>query len=93
MGLIKAGYDRAVPNATRCNTMKDIRDSHFEQNKYVTVKVNDIYGMLLLLGLGMGGAIISVIVEICLRGQKLKRGKEIESKVEFMKSREIVRWE
>ena len=37
-----------------------------EKNHKVTMKVNDIYGMLVLLGLGVGGALSTFIAEIIL---------------------------
>ena len=64
MGLIDAGYYNYMPNATKCNTLNDIKKSHQGENQIVIVEINDIYGMLILLGLGMGGAIIIFGAEI-----------------------------
>ena len=58
MGVIEASYFNHMPNATKCNTMKDIKNSHADQNQTVKVEVNDIYGMLILLGLGISGAML-----------------------------------
>ena len=66
MGLIHMSYYNLLPNATKCNTIGDVYKSHAEQNQTVIVKVNDIYGMLVLLGLGVGGALLVFIAEIVL---------------------------
>ena len=47
-------------------TVHDIYDSHTENIHTVIVKLNDIYGMLVLLGLGVGGAMIIFTAESLL---------------------------
>ena len=64
MGLIDMSYYNNLPNATKCRTINDVHKSHIEQNHTVTVEVNDIYGMLILLGLGVGGSLITFIAEV-----------------------------
>ena len=66
MGLIQMSYYNHLPNATKCNTIGNVYKSHTEKNHTVTVEVNDIYGMLVLLGLGVGGALITFIAEIVM---------------------------
>ena len=56
MGLIDVGYYNHMPNATKCKTIKDIYRSHV--NDLVILEVSDIYGMLILLALGLGGALV-----------------------------------
>ena len=63
MGLIDAGYNNYMPNATKCTTFNDIKRSHQGKNQTVIIEVNDIYGMLILLGLGIGVAMIISIAE------------------------------
>ena len=63
MGLIEMGYYNHLPNATKCKTVNDVYESHREENHVVTMEVNDIYGMLVLLGLGVGGALLTFIAE------------------------------
>ena len=45
-----------------------------ETNRTVTVELNDILGMLVLLGLGVGGALITFIAEtiFVVRGNRNK---------------------
>ena len=64
MGLIHNSYYNYLPNATKCTTIGDVNKSHEGKNRRVTVHLNDIFGMLILLGLGAGGALISLITEI-----------------------------
>ena len=54
MGLIDMSYYNNMPNATKCKTISDVYESHMETNHTVTVELNDILGMLVLLGLGVG---------------------------------------
>lgn len=63
MGLIHNSYYSYLPNATKCTTIGNVKKSHEGKNRRVTVYLNDIFGMLILLGLGAGGALISLITE------------------------------
>ena len=63
MGLIHKSYNNIVPNATKCYNMGDVLRSHEEKDHTVIVQVNDIYGMLVLLGLGVCGALITFTAE------------------------------
>ena len=66
MGLIYRSYYHHLPNATKCKTINDVYKSQTEKNHIVIVEVNDIYGMLVLLGLGVGGALVIFIVEMIM---------------------------
>ena len=66
MGLILKSYYTYLPNATKCNTIEDMFQSHAEQNQKATVEVNDIYGMLVLLGFGLCVAHIVLLSEFTL---------------------------
>lgn len=72
MGLIDTSYYNNLPNATKCNNINDVHESLMENNYTVTVELNDIYGMLILLGLGVVGALITFIAEIAslVRGNR-----------------------
>ena len=74
MGLIDAGYENATPNVTACNTLNDIRDSHKGQSLDVMVEVTDTYGMLILLGFGLGLSILVGIAEIALKRNGRRKG-------------------
>ena len=64
MGLIHKSYYSYLPNATKCNTIGDVFRSH--KTEKVIVQVNDIYGILVLLGLGLGMALLIFPAEIIL---------------------------
>ena len=66
IGLIHRSYYNHLPNATECKTITDVYKSQTEKNHIVIVEVNDIYGMLVLLGLGVGGALLTFIAEMFL---------------------------
>ena len=66
MGLIEMGYYNHLPNPTKCKTTHDVYNSHSQVNRSVKFQVNDIHGMLVLLGLGLIVALITWIVEMNL---------------------------
>ena len=63
IGLIHMSYYNHLPNATKCKTIGDVYVSHAEQNHTVIVDVNDIYGMLVLIGIGVCMALIAFVTE------------------------------
>ena len=65
MGLIDLSYFNNMPNATKCSTIKDIYQSHV--NDLVILEVGDIYGMLIILALGLGVSLVSFMFEIVFK--------------------------
>ena len=63
MGAIENDYYKFLPNATKCKTISDVYQSLEEANSNVVVEVNDMYGMLVLLGLGVEVALMTFIAE------------------------------
>ena len=59
MGLINQRFYNFLPNATVCKGKKP----HVNNDHVVIVKLGDIYGMLVLLALGIGVALTSFIAE------------------------------
>ena len=71
MGVIEKTYYKNLPNATKCNTIEEVFKSHAYEYQKVTVELTHIYGILILLGIGVAGALTSFIIEIiCSRGGK-----------------------
>ena len=66
MGLIQNEIQKQVPNATRCLTWSAVQASHTREGQDVVFKLKDIYGMLILLALGLCGAILILISEIAI---------------------------
>ena len=67
MGLIEMSYFKHLPNATKCRTLNDVYESHAKLSHKVTVEVNDIFGTMILLGLGLTGALFILIAEEILK--------------------------
>ena len=59
-----------IPNSTKCMTWQDVKASHEKDNPQVVVRLDDIYGMAILLALGLGGALVALTVEFLIKAQK-----------------------
>ena len=64
MGLILKSYYKNLPNATKCNSNSEVFESHEEKNVRVRVELNTIYGMLVILGIGVHVAITTFLIEV-----------------------------
>ena len=62
IGLIKSLFNNR-PNATKCMNIKDVQESHMQKRHTITVGLDNIYGMLVLLGIGVGGATLTLMGE------------------------------
>ena len=60
MGLIDV--NGAFPNFTKCSTWKNIKKSHTSA-KLVELLLRDVYGMLILLSIGLIGSALGLAVE------------------------------
>ena len=67
MGLILQSYYKNLPNATKCNSISEVFETHEEKNVRVRVELNTIYGMLVILGIGGVVALITFIAEIVVK--------------------------
>ena len=59
-----------LPNATKCLTWQDVKQTHATKDQRVVVKLDDIYGMLILLALGLNSAVMFVTVELVYKALK-----------------------
>ena len=66
MGLIDSVIKMYVPNATECMTWPAVQGSHAENGKTVTFKFGDLIGVLLLISVGLGGALLSCVAEMMI---------------------------
>ena len=85
MGLIQMSYNKNLPNASKCNTIQDAFKSHTENNQKAVVKLSDMYGMLALLGLGLGLALIALFVEVTLLVRKTNDKYEVAVSRDFLR--------
>ena len=53
-----------MPNATECATNADVQRSHRDQDAKVVLELDNIYGMIVLLGLGLLGSAVTFIAEV-----------------------------
>ena len=63
-GLIAEKMKEHLPNATQCVSHADVQRSHFGKGQLVVFRMDNIYGMLILLAIGLGVAAIIVMVEM-----------------------------
>ena len=63
MGLIDEQIQRSVPNASNCLTSSAVQASHMKRGEKVIYKIEDVYGMIVPLGMGLGGGVTILILE------------------------------
>ena len=63
-GLIAKKLKEHLPNATQCVSHADVQRSHFGKGQKVVFKIGTIYGMIILLSIGLGVATFTVIAEL-----------------------------
>ena len=73
MGLIDV--DGALPNFTKCSTWKDIKESH-ASTKLVELHIHDVYGMLILLFIGLAMSVLGSAAEIACGKVFKPKGQE-----------------
>ena len=56
--------NRKLPNATKCSTWNDVEQSHTIEDPRVVVQLEDIYGMIILLAVGLSGAVVGLTMEL-----------------------------
>ena len=63
MGLIDGLFKQAVPNSTKCATWQDIKASHMIKNPKIVLQLEDVFGMMILLFIGINSAVLAFIAE------------------------------
>ena len=63
MGLIEKDILKYVPNATQCLTWDAVQESHDAKRHKIVFALDNIYGMLILLAIGLGGALLVSMIE------------------------------
>ena len=73
MGLQWTEYiiEDYVPNSTKCMTWQ-VKASHEIEDPQVVMSLDDIYGMAILLALGLGAAVMVFCREYSMKAQKRK---------------------
>ena len=75
-GLIDAQFKKYVPHAKECLTRDDVENSHFGEETKVVFKLENIYGMISLLAMGLGGGVLTLIGEIVIH-KIVRNSKEL----------------
>ena len=74
MGLIEEQIQKSVPNASNCLTSSAVQASHMKRGEKVIYKIEDIYGMIIPLGMGLGGGMTILILEfLIVKGLNAKK--------------------
>ena len=51
-------------------TWQDVKASHETDNPEVVIRMDDIYGMMILLATGLGGALVVLTLELLMKARK-----------------------
>ena len=66
------GIEKYIPNSTKCLNWQDVRASHDMSDATPVIAMGDIYGKMILLALGLGGALVVLLME-CVSKTMAKR--------------------
>ena len=64
MGLIDAKIGKMLPNATKCNTLQDIQASYLDKGQRVSLKFEDVRGIMSFYLLCICFSVVTMVVEI-----------------------------
>ena len=56
-----------IPNSTKCMTWHDVKASHETDNPEVVIGIDEIYGSLIILAMGLGGSSVVFTLELLMR--------------------------
>ena len=71
----------AMPNVTKCGTWQDIHDSHMALGENVVIDLEDTYGIMFLLMVGLGGALFVFFAEFAAHNADGKRKRTVRSRI------------
>ena len=66
-----------TPNSTKCMTWRDVKASHKTDNPEVIIVTDHVYGTIVLLAIGLGGALTVLILELLMKAQNEGSQKNI----------------
>ena len=67
MGLIDAKISSALPNATKCSTLQDIQASYLGEGCRVSLKFEDIRGIMFLYLICIGCTLAALTFEVAIK--------------------------
>ena len=69
MGLTKERVlEKPLPNATKCGSWTHVKATHRNKDRLVVINYDDIYGMLIILAVGLSGSLVIFAGEIVVHG-------------------------
>ena len=77
MGLIDKQIQNRVPNASNCLTSSAVQASNIKRDKNVVYMMEDVYGIIIPLGVGVVGGFTILIIECILI--KVLKGSNVEN--------------
>ena len=88
-GFIDTELKKHAPHAKDCLTRANAEKSHFVKEERFPLKLENIYGMLILLAIGLGGGLVTLICEVIIHelhelgNQEPKKCSERASQARF----------
>ena len=77
MGLIDKQIQNRVPNASNCLTLSAVQASHIKRDKNVVYTMEDVYGIIIPLGVGVLCGFTILIIECILI--KVLKGSKVDN--------------
>ena len=74
LGIINHEIQKHISNATKCRTWNAVQESHIGNGEIAAFKIENIFGMMILLALGLGASLIIAIVETIYHKMSVKKG-------------------
>ena len=75
-------YDDFLPLGKECLTWQDVRASHKTEDNHVVINLNETYGMLIILFVGLSGAVMIIVIECMVHKFSSKAPRPNEAWVE-----------
>ena len=63
MGFMNNLFEKNVANSTKCTTWKQVTESHMVRNQDAGFRLKDLGGIMLVLAVGLGAALIIFFAE------------------------------
>ena len=74
LDIINLAIQKHIPNATKCSTWSAVHESHWGKGELAEFKVENIFGIMILLAIGLGGSLIIAVLECIYSDISVKKG-------------------
>ena len=86
LGIIDLEIQKHISNATKCSTWNAVQESHIQNGETVAFKIENIVGLMILLGMGLGISLITAIVETIYHKMSMKKGTTAIARAKWAQS-------